>query len=62
MPPRDKFSYTFDNIAGVIDRFTEVVGPALRRLRLRLWRADRLPDRSETSDRITAIISERQVL
>ncbi len=26
MPPRDKFSYTFDNIAGVIDRFTEVVG------------------------------------
>ena len=26
MPPRDKFSYTFDNIAGVIDRFTEAVG------------------------------------
>ena len=26
MPPREKFSYTFDNIAGVIDRFTEVVG------------------------------------
>lgn len=26
MPPRDKFTYTFDNIAGVIDRFTEVVG------------------------------------
>jgi pimeloyl-ACP methyl ester carboxylesterase len=26
MPPRDKFKYTFDNIAGVIDRFTEVVG------------------------------------
>jgi pimeloyl-ACP methyl ester carboxylesterase len=26
MPPRDKFRYTFDNIAGVIDRFTEVVG------------------------------------
>ena len=24
MPPRDKFNYTFDNIAGVIDRFTEV--------------------------------------
>src|SRR6202042_635270 len=21
MPPREKFSYTFDNIAGVIDRF-----------------------------------------
>jgi pimeloyl-ACP methyl ester carboxylesterase len=26
MPPRDRFKYTFDNIAGVIDRFTEVVG------------------------------------
>ena len=26
MPPREKFSYTFDNIAGVIDRFTQVVG------------------------------------
>jgi pimeloyl-ACP methyl ester carboxylesterase len=26
MPPREKFSYTFDNIAGVIGRFTEVIG------------------------------------
>jgi pimeloyl-ACP methyl ester carboxylesterase len=26
MPARSKFSYTFDNIAGVIDRFTEVFG------------------------------------
>ena len=26
MPPRSEFSYTFDNIAGVIDRFTKVVG------------------------------------
>ena len=26
MPPRSQFSYTFDNIAGVIERFTEVVG------------------------------------
>ena len=26
MPPREKFKYTFDNIAGVIDRFTEVIG------------------------------------
>jgi pimeloyl-ACP methyl ester carboxylesterase len=25
MPPRTQFNYTFDNIAGVIDRFTEVV-------------------------------------
>src|SRR5881396_3141725 len=26
MPPRRAFSYTFDNLAGVIDRFTQVVG------------------------------------
>jgi len=26
MPPREKFSYTFDRIAGVIDRFTEAIG------------------------------------
>jgi pimeloyl-ACP methyl ester carboxylesterase len=26
MPSREKFHYTFDNIAGVIDRFTEVAG------------------------------------
>jgi pimeloyl-ACP methyl ester carboxylesterase len=26
MPARGQFKYTFDNIAGVIDRFTEVVG------------------------------------
>ena len=26
LPERTKFNYTFDNIAGVIDRFTEVIG------------------------------------
>jgi pimeloyl-ACP methyl ester carboxylesterase len=26
MPPHDKFSYTFDNIARVIERFTEIIG------------------------------------
>src|SRR5438309_11857285 len=26
MPARSEFNYTFDSIAGVIDRFTEVVG------------------------------------
>jgi len=26
MPAREKFDYTFDNIAGVIERFTEIVG------------------------------------
>jgi len=28
MPERTQFSYTFDNIAGTIDRFTEVIGLA----------------------------------
>src|SRR5499427_3247209 len=26
MPPREKFSYTFESIAGVIDRLTEIIG------------------------------------
>src|SRR6202167_4448904 len=26
MPPRERFSYTFDNIARVIEHFTEVIG------------------------------------
>src|SRR5262245_62590996 len=26
MPPRNEFSYTFDNIAGLIHRFTQVIG------------------------------------
>src|SRR6201996_72547 len=26
MPSREKFKYTFDNVASVIDRFTEVIG------------------------------------
>jgi pimeloyl-ACP methyl ester carboxylesterase len=26
MPPREKFDYTFDHLASVIDRFTEVIG------------------------------------
>jgi pimeloyl-ACP methyl ester carboxylesterase len=26
MPPREKFKYTFDNIAKVIERFTEIIG------------------------------------
>src|ERR1700760_2633260 len=26
LPPREKFSYTFDNIARVIERFTEIIG------------------------------------
>ena len=34
MPPREKFRYTFDNIAGVIDRFTR--WPKTLSLRLQL--------------------------
>ena len=50
MPARDKFAYTFDHIADVIDRFTEVIGlEALRDLCLRLWRADGFPDRGKAS-------------
>src|SRR5262245_451434 len=26
MPPRDKFAYTFDNLAGVVEEFTELLG------------------------------------
>jgi pimeloyl-ACP methyl ester carboxylesterase len=59
MPERTKFSYTFDNIAGVIDRFTEVIGlgrfsiyvfdyGAPTGFRLAMWHPER----------ITAIISQ----
>src|SRR5215813_3239222 len=26
MPPRDEFTYTFENVARVIERFTEIIG------------------------------------
>jgi pimeloyl-ACP methyl ester carboxylesterase len=59
MPERDTFAYTFDNIARVIDRFTEVIGLARFAIyvfdygaptgfRLATWHPDR----------ITAIISQ----
>jgi len=59
MPPRDKFTYTFDNIAGVIDRFTEVVG--LKRFAVYVFdygapTGFRIAARHP--DRITAIISQ----
>jgi pimeloyl-ACP methyl ester carboxylesterase len=28
MPPRDRFAYTFDHLAHIVDRFTEIVGLA----------------------------------
>ena len=44
MPPRDKFAYTFDNLAKVIDEFTEKVGlTQVRPLRAGLRRPGRLP-------------------
>ena len=59
MPGRTEFSYTFDNIARVIDRFTEVIGLA----RFAIYAFDygaptgfRLAMRHP--DRITAIISQ----
>jgi len=59
MPPRSQFKYTFDNIARLIDRFTEVVGfdrfalyvfdyGAPTGFRLAMWHPER----------ITAIISQ----
>jgi pimeloyl-ACP methyl ester carboxylesterase len=53
MPGRDKFKYTFDNIAGIIDRFTEVIGfdrfavyvfdyGAPTGFRLALWHPERI--------------------
>ena len=49
-PARDKFAYTFENFAHVVDRFTEVLGlKKIRALCLRLWRAGRLSPRREAS-------------
>ena len=59
MPARSKFSYTFDNIAGVIDRFTEVIG--LKRFAIYVFdygapAGFRIA--TKHPDRITAIISQ----
>ena len=59
MPPRDDFVYTFDNIATVIDRFTEVIG--LERFAVYVFdygapTGFRLA--SKHPERITAIISQ----
>jgi pimeloyl-ACP methyl ester carboxylesterase len=59
MPPRDKFTYTFDNIAGVIDRFTEVVG--LKRFAVYVFdygAPTGFRIAAKHPDRITAIISQ----
>jgi pimeloyl-ACP methyl ester carboxylesterase len=59
MPGREKFSYTFDNIARIIDRFTEVIG--LERFAIYVFdygapTGFRLATRHP--ERITAIISQ----
>jgi pimeloyl-ACP methyl ester carboxylesterase len=59
MPPRDKFNYTFDNVAGVIDRFTEVVG--LKRFAVYVFdygAPTGFRIAAKHPDRITAIISQ----
>ena len=59
MPARSKFSYTFDNIAGVIDRFTEVAG--LKRFAMYVFdygAPTGFRIATKHPDRITAIISQ----
>ena len=59
MPPRERFNYTFDNIAGVIDRFTEVVG--LKRFAVYVFdygAPTGFRIAAKHPDRITAIISQ----
>ncbi len=59
MPARSKFSYTFDGIAGVIDRFTEVIG--LKRFAIYVFdygAPTGFRIATKHPDRITAIISQ----
>ena len=59
MPARSKFTYTFDHIAGVIDRFTEVVG--LKRFAIYVFDYGApvgFRIATKHPDRITAIISQ----
>jgi pimeloyl-ACP methyl ester carboxylesterase len=57
MPPREQFSYTFDNLAKVIDKFTEAVGLTRYALYVQDYGAPvgyRLASRHP--DRVTAIV------
>lgn len=59
MPPREKFKYTFDNLANVIDRFTEVIGFKKFALYIFDYGAPTgLRIAVKHPDRITAIISQ----
>ncbi len=59
MPSRDNFTYTFDNLAGAIDRFTEAVG--LKRFAIYIFDYGApvgLRIAAKHPERITAIISQ----
>ena len=59
MPPRSKFTYTFDRVADVIDRFTEVIG--LKRFALYVFdygAPTGFRIAAKHPERITAIISQ----
>jgi pimeloyl-ACP methyl ester carboxylesterase len=59
MPSRDKFTYTFDNLAAVIDRFTEVIG--LKRFAVYIFDYGApvgLRIATRHPERITAIVSQ----
>jgi pimeloyl-ACP methyl ester carboxylesterase len=59
MPARDKFDYTFDKIARVIDRFTEVIGLARFAIYVFDYGAPTgFRIAAKHPDRITAIISQ----
>jgi pimeloyl-ACP methyl ester carboxylesterase len=57
MPPRDQFAYTFDNLAGVVDEFTEMLGLSKYAIYVHDYGAPvgfRLASRHP--DRVTAIV------
>ena len=59
LPPRDKFKYSFENLAEVIDRFTEVVG--LKRFAIYIFDYGApvgLRIALKHPERITAIVSQ----
>jgi pimeloyl-ACP methyl ester carboxylesterase len=59
MPSRDNFTYTFDNLAGAIDRFTEAVG--LKRFAVYIFDYGApvgLRIAAKHPERITAIVSQ----
>ena len=59
MPSRDDFKYTFDNLAGAIGRFTEVIG--LKRFAIYIFDYGApvgLRIAAKHPERITAIISQ----